>query len=910
MRLHWRNLNEADQMVYRATTAFLMGRLQERATVDWVIRLKENDAIKRLALLDLINSPGSQTLTEPWGSAWRLIEESWNNPVIDDQTLTGIYNAKRRLHVGDRSGSLVTAIVDCVAPTLKVEPFSDLHIHFQKPPRRPKKVEDLFSISLTSGKLVESDLLNLDNLNDSFFLFSLAHGLDTAVSNGLNIAQRIGWNEDRQLRQLHRVYYVKAADLANGMDEPDKFHRGIAPSVKLLHTVVSQLVNIDISKAMEFIHRWKLSDSPVHLRLWAALSRDPRVASASEVRSVLLSLDNRHFWNLYDFPEIAELRAMRFSEFDLQVQMMLTARIRKLPPRNFWPRKFDENKIKVVRHNWALRELRRIEIGGATLPKRDQNWLTTKIQESPALPPMTRLDEGFGSSPQGRLIPPHPDNRYDLLAGEERLKALEDSFSSERGGWDDDPARRARDWIRQQGNSLMILDDFESTSDGGASFGRVWERFALEHSTAERQGGDASQRDLQSECARVLSLISKLPETTLGQAINGISHWLSSWKSQVVHLPEGPSAWLKIWPIAVVATNAEQPVSEHFDLNALEYAADDHTPRDPDTFYTPAGKLIDVFLFACPTVGPGDKPFQEDNIQKQMRDLIQDSIGRAGLIVKYRLIEELDYFLKADPEWTKTNLVSPLLDDTSESRFLWRAVASRTRFFEVLNIIGAQAAERAKDQHLDRDIRNSLVFSVVIDCLHAFREKRDPAVPFPQVQQMIRSVDDEVRAHGAEAIQRFVHDLSSPSQEGASPPSPEELFQSAAAPFLQQVWPQEHSLATPGVSRALANLPASAKEGFAEAVDAIERFLVPFECWSMFEYGLYGGQDSNPNLLIIDNPGKAAALLRLLGLTVGTAEGSVIPSDLSDALNHIRMVSPRLKEDHVFRRLATAARRL
>ncbi|HBP86869.1 MAG TPA: hypothetical protein DD706_04140 [Nitrospiraceae bacterium] len=909
MRLHWRNLNEADQMVYRTTMAFLMGRLQERTTVDWAIRLKENDAVKRLALLDLINSPGSHTLTEPWGSAWRLIEESWNNPVIDDQGLTGIYNAKRRLHVGDRSGSLVTAIVDCVGPKLKIEPFSDLNIHFQKPPRRPKKVEDLFPTSLTSGKLVDLDLLNLDKLNDSFFLFSLAHGLETAVTSGLNIAHRIGWNEDRQIGQLHRVYYVKTADLADGMDEPDKFHRGLAPSVKLLHTVVSQLVDIDISKAIEFVHRWKLSDSPVHLRLWAALSRDPRVTSASEASKILLSLDNRRFWDLYDFPEIAELRAMRFSEFDLQVQRMLTARIRKLPPRNFWPRKVDANKIKVVRHNWALREMRRIGISGATLPNRDQDWLQTKTQEFPALAPMTRLDEGFRSSPKGHLIPPNPDNRYDLLAGEERLKALEASFSSERGGWEDDPARRARDWIRQQENSLVIIDDFESTSNG-ASFGRVWERFGWEHSTEERQGGKASQRDLQSECTRVLSLISKLPEATLRQAINGLSHWLSTWETQIIHLPEGLSAWFKIWPIAVEATNAEQPVSEHFDLNVLDYSTDDHQSTYIDTLNTPAGKLVGVFLAACPTLQENVKPFDNDDVLRMMRDAIISTTGRSGLIAMHRLIEEFPYFLAAAPEWTQENLIIPLNAADSGTKALWCAIGRRTHFSNVLKIIGDQMADRATDQRLDRDTRHSLAFSLIIECLHAFREQRQPSVPNARVQQMIRSLDDEARANGAEAIQRFVQDLSSPSEGRASPPSPEELFRSAAVPFLQKVWPQERSLATPGVSRALANLPASAKEAFADAVDAIESFLVPFECWSMFEYGLYSGQDSNPNLLIINNHEKAVALLRLLGLTVGTAEGSVIPYDLTDALNHIRMVSPKLEKDQVFRRLATAARRL
>ena len=319
MRPRWVNLNEQDRAAFRATIAFLNGRLEERATVDWALRLKPNDTIKRLALLDLIDSPDGRKISEPWRSAWRLIEESWNNPAVEDHASTGAYDAQHRLRAGDRSGSLVTAIVELVAPRLKVEPFSDLHLHFRKPPKRPKKVEDLFSMGLTSGKIVDPGVLELGGLTDRSFLVSLALALDAAVINGLDIARRIGWDGERrlwQLGELHRVYYVPAAERADGEHEPDEFHRGIAPSVKLLHAVVSRLVDIDISVAIEFVRRWKLTNSPIHLRLWAALSRDSRVTPANEVGALLLSLDDRRFWNLHDYPEIAELRAKRFSELD------------------------------------------------------------------------------------------------------------------------------------------------------------------------------------------------------------------------------------------------------------------------------------------------------------------------------------------------------------------------------------------------------------------------------------------------------------------------------------------------------------------------------------------------------------------------------------------------------------------
>jgi hypothetical protein len=174
---------------------------------------------------------------------------------------------------------------------------------------------------------------------------------------------------------------------------------------------------------------------------------------------------------------------------------------------------------------------------------------------------------------------------------------------------------------------------------------------------------------------------------------------------------------------------------------------------------------------------------------------------------------------------------------------------------------------------------------------------------------LIRSLDDEIRSSGAEAVQRFVSDLSVPNEAAAGVWLPENLFRSAAVPFLQQVWPQERSLATPGVSRALSDLPATAGAAFAEAVNAIERFLVPFDCWSMQSYGLYGNENGTARLALIDDSRKAAALLRLLDLTIGNADVSVIPRDLANALEQIRVISPILSRKQEFRRLAAAARR-
>ena len=218
--------------------------------------------------------------------------------------------------------------------------------------------------------------------------------------------------------------------------------------------------------------------------------------------------------------------------------------------------------------------------------------------------------------------------------------------------------------------------------------------------------------------------------------------------------------------------------------------------------------------------------------------------------------------------------------------------------------------ERANDTRLGRDARRMLVFNVVIQSLHAFHQNRDPVISNLDVQQMLRSLDDEVRAHAADTVGRFVREMS--EQDGADSDeslSPELLFRSAARPFLEQVWPRERSLSTPGVARAFANLPSTSGEAFAEAVDVIERFLVPFECWSIGDYGLRDVDDDDSRMSEIDTRDKVEALLLLLDRTIGSTEGAVVPIDLGRALEHLRSIVPRIVEKPGFRRLATLTRR-
>ncbi len=911
MLLTRQSLNKKEHDIFLAVVAFLKDRLEERATVDWAMKLKSDDSVKRLALLFLINND-AHNLREPWRTAWHLIEESFSNSDGQDYDIAYdiAYDIRKRLKSGDRSGSIVTAIAKSVKPQLHLEPFSALHRRYQKLSRDPKTVEELFSIGLKSGKMTDRSLLDeIGKVQESFFLLSLANALDAALTRGFDIARRLGWDKKSQswrLGQINRVYYLFSSE-RNQVYEPDQFCEGITPSVKLLHRVLEKLADIDCSTVIEFIHRWKDAVTPVHLRLWAAISRDSQITPSREVAEWLLALKDTYFWKLNEYPEIAELRAKRFTEFSSDEQAKLVSRIQKLPPRTQWPKKIDVVQVKKGRLYVSVRELRRIEVAGATLPNKGKSWLEERLNEFPDLWKMIRLDHDF---PQGVQVYDHisnPDNQFNFLSGLDRLRSLEEAFSAPYHGWHDNPAERASDWMHVQGNPLKILDDFELDPDGGAVFTKVWDKFSGIHAPENGDDKVVAKGNLL-QCNRVLSLLVKLPQSTLKESIEGITSWLSRWAQQAVDFPELLSFCIKLWPLAVAATNAERPASENV-LFLTESESDEKLQEQkpevqnhpPDTLNNPAGKLVSVFLTACPNLEKNTQPFNRGGELRTLRDVMVNTLGRAGLVARLRMIEALSYFQKADHRWTNEYLIKPLNADDQEAIYLWQAVARQTRFWSVLQIIGNSMMERVADMRIARNYRQSFIFSLIVESLHAFLENRDPAV---RIQQMIRALDDEDRAYAADAIQIFVRDVSYNREKQDIQFSPAQIFRLAAMPFLKEVWPQERSLATPGVSRALADLPANTKEDFTEAVNVIERFLVPFDCWSLLDYGLFKSEIS-----IIDDEEKAKACLRLLEHTIGRSEHSVVPCDLADALDRIQMIAPNLGKDNRFRRLETLARR-
>ena len=918
----WSDLDVQGRARFRTATAFLKGRLAEPETVDWALRLRSNRQIERMAIFELVAGHGAPRLREPYATAWPLILESWSSRATGASPASALLQIRSRLQWGDRSGNLVEEIANFAAPRLEVKPLQARPWSPSRQSQHPKKLSDLLTAGLTSASIVFDFRhhridIGLDEVADTTFLHAIASALMSAVDRGLYIARRLYGSTEEDWPAMAsplRVYFVPPQIGVNDWDgpggrvfEPDAPIRGLGPAVKLLHAVLQRIAELDARTARSFLGRWRQSDIAVYRRLWAAAARNANAVSAAEVGEFLTALDDSDFWNFPSCPEFAEVRAVRFPDFDPETQTLILRRLRKGLPRRFFPKKMEAEDIRAKRRVFTAMELRRIEIGGGTLPAQDRDWLLGATDEFPGLEKMA-VDGGFRDPWIRPFFPPRtsPRSRFAHLEGETRLRALEDALSGETS---DD---QATDWLRHSDHAVHILRDLEGAASRVNRFPHLLDRFGYMHFRPGSQSESDTPRDARSEAALVLDLMNRLSDVTVQTAIDGICHWLYMWSEHVIGSELGRHIWLRAWPFAVEVTNAtETSDDKSFSDPTIRTGDEDRARREIDAFHLPVGKLLRVFREMLRFTDEIRDPIGGGSQFAQMREQAIAAPGRSGLIARCQLTQNLPDFLQIDPVWARQHLVEPLMKDDDESVTLWRALASTWIDSELLRTIGEEGSKKVLDGRLGKNTRKNLVSCLVHEGLDAFKDRREPSISPARISQVLRAVDDDIREWAALEIRQFQEYAY---RDGQGPRALGDSFLSNIKPFLDSVWPQERSLATGGISHHLACLLAVSGEAFADAVHEIERFLIPFDCSSLLAYGFCEGDISErlgmPRLSdAIDNSPKAHAFLRLLDLTVGESETAAVPEDLSAALERIESLAPNLTSDSAFRRLAAAARR-
>ncbi|MBP1852725.1 hypothetical protein [Rhizobium halophytocola] len=877
--------SDTDVVIAQNTHAFALSRLNDREFLEWALKLGSDQIAERTALRRLLELQNSD-LREPYRHAWTYLLEYWNEPAYDNG-----YNRlllKRELNSGASSSEVIKLITEAVRPRIKVESGIKYEAFGNTRAKHPKTVRDIFWISMTGGERVTPEEIGLSEINDRDCLFELAAALNKALLTGLNQAKRIGMiaNEaDSTAWLVHRVYFVPAAEFVEGGGEPDRYARGFAPTIKLLHAVFQRLSEIDGSAALRVMAAWDIDRWKLYKRLWAAAARDETLVNSEDVGRFLISLNDTEFWLSHTFPEIAELRAVRWSSLQQDLIAPIEQRLIAGEPIARLSKRLGRDDAKLAVKRRSVTELQRIKAGGGQLSRSTEEWLKQALIQQPRESEVVSVTEGF--NPGVRTL--HDDRSGDPAFADVPSAKLIDELARHLSddGWES-KSRAASDFI---GRNPDLVLDLLTVGSGSSARLKVWEAFGYSfrpsdlNATIDRAG--PSDKTLILTALKACLAIAHLDESTIKHALRGLTSWMSSWDMLLRGEDDYLRAWLTLWPAAVAKTNHE---AEH------------NLPLRDRSYSSPVGNLISAFMRACPSSTNRAKPLAETPWSDALV-AIERATSEAKLQAQYQLLSNFNYFWAANKAWSRENLLEPLVLAAGPSIELWHGFSLTNQLppKAVLEELSTSMIAAAAGKDLPDETRGSLsqrvVFSMIID----MRNGEKLAIPAQLTQQMLRIGGDPVRARALDTMKKYLRDTE------AEPKDPAKRF-GLVKKLFQDIWPKELTLSSPRLSDSFADFPAAADNHYAAAAELILPYLTPFDCWSLWDYGVFNRNAEEKTIDGINLPEDAEAFLSVLDKTVGAEDGAIIPNGLDKALKHIKDKNRKLEADVRYQRLLTLSR--
>lgn len=883
--------------VARLCEVSLHGRLDDPAMLKWATGLPVERRTERRALLEALRERPHRELAAPWSDAWRAVADDFGASEGSGGRHRD-YALGHRLATGDRSSDLVSELALLVAPRIRVAWHDGLTSVRRGASKRPRSVDDLLHRSVTSDEVEVGRGVSLASVTEVPFLLELADALEAQVLRGIHLARRLGWRNDAGFFWLGGLDRVRLR-WSEGDEDADRYHRGIAPAVRLLMQATDRLAALEPALARPLLLRWLTRSDPVHARMWAAAAVEPKLADEGEVGRFLLSRPPEQTWRGELFPEVAELRAVRFGHLGAADQSAVVELILSGPPATVVGRRGTKAERRRVRTGFVVRELTRIQVGGWALPAEALRWLEprrTEFSEFVA----TEVDVDFPRGVRSWWVGPSPDGDLDTLDGEALAHAIDARLRASPDFWGG-PGRGAWDWLSGPGNPSRLARALLAGSGNDGRYGMAWDALGHRHAPADLNAGIADvPPELLAEARLILRSLPSLMEPAIGEACRGLSNWLARWARHLREEPALPTAIARLWPHAERASQISTDATSYEEAEGAEGKRISH-----DALNSPAGHLTLAFLRACPDLAAVARPFAEEGL-RLVRDLIAGAPGRPGLVARYVCMTYLPYLLRADAAWAESALLSRL-ESGPDSDVLWHAVTHSHPTKGVMARLGGLMARRVIAGGLGAEVRRSLVERVCFATLRSLMDGEALGDLLPHVQQMLRSVPEALRGDGAMTVERFIEAAASAGQ--GAPPSREEIFDRAAQPFLASVWPRERSSVTPAVAEAFASIPAACGRRFTAAVATIRRYLMPFDSWSMHDWGLLADDMRAVRADTIVGKEEAAAALELLHLSISEAPDARPPVGLDAVLDHISSQNRTLGRDPRFVRLATMARR-
>lgn len=872
---------EAQREITYNTRRFLDDRLSDPSVLAWAARLGPERTAEREAVRSAVSFP-HRDLAEPFRTGWLHVLESWSSSADPDFRAAEISHG---IEAGADPGLFLAEIVDLVTPRLTID-ASALFMARRTGP--PTTANDIFYSQLSSHGLYRLDQLGLGALREAHLLAELVDRLEGALIQSLHRARRLSEATLRSANRVGRVFVLPAGAVEDDEErDPDLYRSGFAPLARLFSEALDRLAEADVGAARSRADRLALLPWPLTRRLWAAAARRSNFIDGETVGQWLASQDDEAFWSIGQFPEVAELRAVRFGDFDTALQAQIEARLLKRPLARLFGTKFDKTVRERLRDEAASTELRRIQAAGHRLSAAARDWLA----RLPASAAMSSPSQDLYES--DRYVPDAPTPIYALVDGAALIERLDKDLKGRLYV----EGRPAMDYVFA--NSDKVFEQLSAMPEPHR-FPRVWAALASAARDAwigvEPGSVDAAKRLPRAQA--MLEALHAQPAGALDQAIDGVSYWIDGVAAALGHDQRFRELWRRLWPAAIQETNG-RAVEDEEERRSVSLGEDKRL--ESQALNSSAGRMISAFFTLLPNLKETPSPFDDRDLRRMRQDLV-DATGVARLQGLYRLLTALGYMRQAEQDWADEHLIAPLRAGDGDDLRLWEAI-SRIGLLplKTMATIGPNMARVVQGSSLSETVRAGLAERLVLSVLGALNRGEPEPVSLAEVAQMLRLGGDTVRTACARAMARFME------AESVDRPA---RYERSVKVLLTGAWPLDRAARSPMLSKGLARLPATTGAAFSACVDDVRGLLVPFKAWSLREYGLYAkGETGEPRLAHPNTRAEAIALVTLLDRTIGEQEGAIAPRELDLALQAAVVKAPRLANDSAYRRLLSLARR-
>lgn len=696
---------------------------------------------------------------------------------------------------------------------------------------------------------------------------TLIGALDRALMDAVERAAELGLagNWDAASRDVRSV-----ADHAQ-----NQYRQGFYPIVRLLADLWSRLSILDGNQARAIAAGWIGSPHLIQKRL-ALYAYASGLFEPNEVVAALDTLDDHAFWATGASVEIMRLAVARWADFTNREQQAVEDRLCAGIPRELFSERAaaGDDEWQAVSDWYIYRRLTRLVASGAELTIGSKELLQ-EIQTRHAgwIPGEGDRDDfqswrethhGRGAHPE--LLTEVPD--HNLV--QQAFRIQEDRQFEEGDLWSafcsTAPERALRGLVIEGDGARWPSDAWRSL---------LW------------AASDHVETDYQREVAEQLI---RMPSDDLVAILDSASAWIERQSARITASDNGYATFFRVWDrlAAVVYGNrVENEAHDGFGDDVLTEALN-----------RPGGHLSSTLLSVMRSIEQEvDGRLHPDYVPRL--DLIISAVRRSGLLGRVKIVNELDYFDAAAPEWTRENLLPRMDWAHPDASALWEAYAyakiGSARLFGSLkgNLLSA-----FQGKGLSGDVLEGL-FGKLLHIAFRHRNQQDEQyhVTFAEMRQALAQAPPSVRHNVSWQLWRKMATDDDGNDDRAS------RWSEVVAPVFAGIWPLDVSARDEDASMKLTLMALECGDAFPEAVDAILDLLVPYR---MYQISSSLRLERRHDGLIQRHP---IAFVRLVNALIDP-DAQPVPPDLPEVLEECIHANAGVAQDPAYIRLFGLRRHL